>query len=133
MKILQPPEWAPARGYSNAILAEGTPVFLAGQVGWDPVTQKFRHTDFLGQFQQALQNIEAVLAETDARPEHIVRMTWFIVDREMYLNSLERLGQVYRGVMGRHYPAMTVVGVATLVDSQALLEIEATAVIPSVT
>ncbi len=130
MKFLQPPTWAPARGYANGVVAEGKPVFLAGQVGWDPETQQFTRTDFVGQFEQALKNITAILAEVAARPEHVVRMTWFVVDRELYLKSIGDLGAIYRGVMGRHYPAMSVIAVSGLVDKEALLEIEATAVVP---
>ncbi len=130
MKILQPPTWADAKGYANGVVADGKLVFVAGQIGWDPQSRRFEHSDFVGQFGQTLQNIVAVLAEAGGRAEHIVRLTWFLTDRDAYLANLARLGEVYRAVIGRHYPAMSVVAVSALVEDQALLEIEATAVIP---
>ncbi len=131
MDILQPPTWARAKGYANGIAATGRLVFVAGQVGWNPETQRFEHRDFAGQFGQALRNIVAVLAEANGRPEHIARLTWFITDRNAYLAGQQALGEVYRDVIGRHFPAMSVVAVASLVEPEALLEIEATAVIPA--
>jgi len=129
MKILQPPGWAKPRGFSNGIAVKGgTTVYVAGQVGWSDGT--WHAKDFTGQFRQALKNIIAVLAEAGGRPEHIVRMTWYVVDRDEYLASLVAVGRVYRELMGKHYPAMAVVQVSGLVENLARLEIEVTAVIP---
>ena len=130
MKILQPPTWAAAKGYANGVAAEGRLVFVAGQIGWNPESQRFEHSDVVGQFRQALQNIVAVLAEAGGRAEHLVRLTWFLTDRDAYRANLTGLGEAYRAVIGRHYPAMSVVAVSALVEDRALLEIEATAVIP---
>jgi enamine deaminase RidA (YjgF/YER057c/UK114 family) len=129
MKILQPPEWAPPKGYANGIAARGTLVFIGGQVGWN-AQQQFESDDFVKQSRRALINIVAVLAEAGGRPEHIVRMTWYVVDRREYLANPRALGQVYREILGRHYPAMTAVEVAGLIEARARVEIEATAVIP---
>ena len=129
MQILQPPGWARARGFSNGIACKGTLVFIAGQVGWTGAG-KWEARDFAGQFKQALQNILAVLKEADGRPEHIVRLTWYVLDRQEYLNSLKAVGQAYRELMGKHFPTMAVVQVGGLVEPEARLEIEATAVIP---
>jgi len=129
VKILQPPSWAKPRGYSNAIAVEGgTTVYVAGQVGWKDGTWVAK--DFAGQFRQALENILEVLAQAKGRPEHIVRLTWYVVDRAEYLASLKPVGEAYRELMGAHYPAMSVVQVSGLVESLARLEIEATAVVP---
>jgi enamine deaminase RidA (YjgF/YER057c/UK114 family) len=129
MKTLQPPGWAPPKGYANGIAARGTLVFVGGQVGWDG-QQRFASDDFVAQARQALDNIVAVLREANARPEHIVRMTWYVVDRDEYLASLRALGRAYQEVIGRHYPAMSAVEVKALVESRARVEIEATAVVP---
>ena len=129
MKILQPPDWAPPKGYSNGVAARGTLVFVGGQIGWN-AQQLFESDDFIEQARRALLNVVAVLAEAGARPEHVVRMTWYVVDRAQYLNSLPALGGVYRDVMGRHYPAMTAVEVSALIEQRAKLEIEVTAVVP---
>lgn len=129
MQILQPPAWALPRGYSQGIVASGKLVFISGQIGWDE-QGRFQATDFVAQTRQALHNILAILAEADGRPEHIVRLTWYVVDKREYLACSKELGQVYRAVMGQHYPAMTVVQVTALVEDQACVEIEATAVIP---
>ncbi|HET8842837.1 MAG TPA: RidA family protein [Ktedonobacteraceae bacterium] len=129
MQILQPPAWALPRGYSQGIVASGKLVFISGQIGWDE-QGRFQATDFVAQTRQALHNIIAILAEADGRPEHIVRLTWYVVDKREYLACSKELGQVYRAVMGQHYPAMTVVQVTALVEDQACVEIEATAVIP---
>jgi enamine deaminase RidA (YjgF/YER057c/UK114 family) len=129
MQMLQPPGWAPAKGYANGVAASGRIVFVAGQVGWN-AQQQFEADDFVGQARQALFNIVAVLAEARARPEHIARMTWYVTDKREYLASLKALGAVYREVIGAHYPAMSAVAVAGLVEAGARLEIEATAVIP---
>jgi enamine deaminase RidA (YjgF/YER057c/UK114 family) len=129
MQMLQPPGWAPAKGYANGVAASGRMVFVAGQVGWN-AQQRFEADDFVGQARQALANIVAVLAEAGARPEHIARMTWYVTDKREYLESLKALGAVYREVIGAHYPAMSAVAVAGLVEDGARLEIEVTAVIP---
>ena len=129
MQILQPPTWAMPRGYSNGVTATGRIVFVAGQVGWN-ATGKFETNDFVGQARQALANIVAVLAEGGGRPEDIVRLSWYVVDKGEYIASSRPLGRAYREVMGSNYPAMTAVQVAALVEDGAKVEIEATAVIP---
>ncbi len=129
MQILQPPTWIKPRGYSNGVAASGRIVFVAGQVGWNASGQ-LETNDFVGQARQALTNIVAVLAEAGGRPEHIARMTWYVVDKDEYLASLSALGRAYREVIGSHFPAMTAVQVARLVEDGAWVEIEATAVIP---
>ena len=129
MQILQPPSWARAKGFSNGIVASGKLVFIAGQVGWTGQGE-WKEKSFAGQFRQTIQNILAVLAEAKGRPEHIVRMTWYVLDRDEYLASLKEVGAAYRELMGRHYPTMAVVQVSGLVEREARLEIEATAVIP---
>ncbi|HEY6821728.1 MAG TPA: RidA family protein [Burkholderiales bacterium] len=129
MRILQPPGWARAKGFSNGIAAKGTLVFIAGQIGWT-AEGKWAARDFAGQFRQALQNILAVLKEADGRPEHLVRLTWYVIDKEEYLGALAEVGAAYRELMGRHYPTMAVVQVSGLVEREARLEIEATAVVP---
>jgi len=126
---LQPPSWPRPRGYANGIAARGQLVFVAGQIGWDE-RQELAAGDFVGQCRQALLNIKAVLAEAGARPEHIVRMTWYVVDRAEYLDAGRALGEVYREVIGRHYPVMTAVQVTALMEKDAKVEIEATAVVP---
>jgi len=128
MTILQPPGWARARGFSNGIVASGKLVFIAGQVGWTG-EGKWEARDFAGQFRQAMKNILEVLAQADGRPEHIVRLTWYVLDKREYTNALQAVGEAYRELMGRHYPTMAVVQVSGLVEEQARLEIEATAVI----
>ena len=129
MRILQPPGWAKAKGFSNGIACSGKLVFVAGQVGWTG-EGKWEARDFAGQFRQALKNILEILREADAKPEHIVRLTWYVLDKKEYLASLKEVGLAYRELMGRHYPAMAVVQVSGLVEDEARLEIEATAVIP---
>ena len=130
MQILQPPGWARPRGYSNGIAVKGgKTVYIAGQVGWAG-DGTFAEQTFGGQFRQALANIVAVLAEAGGRPEHLVRMTWYVRDREEYLGALKEIGAAYRELIGKHYPAMTVVEVSGLVESGARLEIEAAAVVP---
>ena len=129
MKILQPSGWAKPRGFSNGIAAAGKLVFIAGQIGWTGES-KWEAKDFAGQFRQTLKNTLAVLAEAGGRPEHIVRMTWYILDKKEYLASLKEVGVAYRELMGRHYPTMAVVQVSGLVEDEARVEIEATAVIP---
>ncbi len=129
MKFLQPPGWSPAKGYANGVAARGTQVFVGGQIGWNG-RQQFETDDFIGQTAQALRNIVAVLQQAGAEPSHMVRMTWYIVDRVEYNARLKELGQVYRDVMGRNFPAMTCVQVAALVEQRAKVEIEVTAVLP---
>ena len=130
MQKLQPSGWMKPKGYANGIAAEGRLVFVAGQVGWDE-TGTFRTHDFIGQVRQCLENTLAVLAEAGAGPEHVVRMTWYITDREEYLTNTESMGWVYRELMGRHFPTMTMVEVAALIESEAKVEIETTAVVSS--
>ena len=130
MKILQPPSWAKPRGFSNGIAVRGgTTVHVAGQIGWTGAGV-WEAKDFAGQFRQALKNVLEVLGEGNGRPEHIVRLTWYVIDRDEYLASLKAVGEAYRELMGRHYPAMSVVQVSGLVEDEARLEIEATAVVP---
>jgi enamine deaminase RidA (YjgF/YER057c/UK114 family) len=129
IEILQPAGWARPRGYSNGVVADGRTVFVAGQVGWN-AEQRFEHGDLAGQVKQALQNIVAVLAEAGGRPEHITRMTWYLLDKRAYVAQAAAIGAAYRDVIGRHFPAMTAVQVGALVEDAALVEIEATAVVP---
>ena len=129
MQILQPPGWARAKGFSNGVAAKGTLVFIAGQIGWTGQCE-WREKSFAGQFRQALENIIAVLAEAQGKPEHIVRLTWYVLDKQEYLAALKDVGAAYRELMGRHFPTMAVVQVSALVEEEARLEIEATAVIP---
>ena len=129
MQILQPPGWARAKGFSNGIAARGTLVFIAGQIGWTPEC-KWEARDFAGQFRQALLNVITVLKEAQGNPEHIVRLTWYVLDKKEYLAALKEVGAAYRELMGRHYPTMAVVQVSGLVEDEARLEIEATAVVP---
>ena len=129
MRILQPPDWAKPRGYSNGVAASGQIIFISGQIGWDAQC-KFQSTDFVGQARQALLNIVAILAEAGGKPEHITRLTWYVVDKNEYLKCGKALGVAYREIIGKHYPAMTAVQVTALVEDVARVEIEATAVIP---
>lgn len=126
--ILQPPEWARPKGYSNGILARGSEtIYTGGLVGWD-AEGRFTSADFVDQVRTTLENIVAVLAEAGAGPEHLVRLTWYITDRKAYHDNLQAIGSAYREVIGRHFPAMAVVEVSALMEDQALVEIEATAV-----
>lgn len=129
MKILQPDGWPRPKGYSNGIAAEGHLIFVSGQVGWT-AEEKFEAKEFPGQFRQSLENVLAVLAEAGAGPEHIVRMTWFMTDKREYLDSLPEVGAIYRELMGRRFPTMSVIEVSALIEDQAKIEIETTAVIP---
>jgi enamine deaminase RidA (YjgF/YER057c/UK114 family) len=131
MKILQPEGWGAPRGYSNGIEAQGRLVFVAGQIGWNPQSCAFETDDFVGQVGQALRNVQAVLAEAGAGPEHLTRMTWYVTDRAAYMADTRALGRVWRDTFGRHYPAMTLVVVAGLLEERAKVEIEATAVVPA--
>ncbi len=130
MQVLQPPGWARPRGYANGIATRGGKlVFIAGQIGWNEKCE-FAEAGFAGQFRQALRNILAVLAEAGGRPEHIVRLTWYVVDKQEYLAAGAEVGAAYRELMGRNYPVMAVVQVVALVEDAARLEIEAMAVVP---
>ena len=129
MKVLQPPNWPQPKGYSNGISAKGTMVFVAGMVGWNE-KEHFETSDFSEQARQALKNIVTVLNEAGARPEHITRMTWYLVDLDEYKVALKSLGKIYQEEIGKVFPAMTGIQVAGLVEDDAKLEIEVTAVIP---
>ena len=129
VKILQPQGWAQPLGYANGMAARGTLVSIAGQIGWNAQCT-FESDDFAAQVRQALANIVAVLAEAGGRPEHIVRMTWYVTDKREYVNAYPAIGAAYREIIGKHYPAMTAVQVAALIEDRAKVEIEATAVIP---
>ena len=129
MKILQPPGWAKPKGFSNGVEASGRQVFVAGQIGWTG-EGRWEAKDFAGQFRQTLANTLAVLAEAGAKPEHVVRMTWYITDKQEYLGALKDIGAAWRELMGRHYPAMAVVQVTALMEDAAKVEIETTAVVP---
>ena len=129
MKVLLPPGWKPPVGYANGIESSGRLVFVAGQVGWN-AQQVFESEDLAPQFEQALKNIVAVLAEAGARPEQICRMTAYCFDKPAYLAARPALGKIWRKVIGRHYPAMSMIFVSDLLDSPGKIELEATAVIP---
>lgn len=130
MKTLLPPGWAPPVGYANGIaVPQGTVVFVAGQVGWD-ARQQFASAELAPQFEQALANVLAVLAEAGGGPEHVCRITGFCCDRDAYLAARPQLGTIWRRLMGRHYPAMSMIFVADLLDHPAKIELEATAVVP---
>lgn len=128
MKYLSPPDWPLPRGYSNGIQVRGPQVFVAGMIGWD--ANGLLAEGFIPQLEQVLRNIVAVLAEADAGPEHVVRMTWYVKGLGTYRDNLAEIGQTYRRVMGKNFPTMAVVGVSDLVERGAMIEIEATAVIP---
>jgi len=127
--MLQPEGWAKPKGYANGVAATGRHVFVAGQIGWNAQCV-FEAQDFLGQFRQALTNVVAILAEAGAGPEHATSMTWFITDKSAYLRDAKAVGQAWRDIMGRNYPAMAVVQVVSLMEDAALIEIQAQAVIP---
>jgi enamine deaminase RidA (YjgF/YER057c/UK114 family) len=128
-EILQPSEWARPKGYANGVAARGRMIFIAGQIGWD-VNGQFTSDQLTDQVRQALRNIVRVLTEGRAEPRHLVRMTWYVVSREAYLREAREIGAAYREVLGKHFPAMSVVEVKGLVEKRALVEIEATAVVP---
>ena len=130
MEVLQPSGWARPKGYSNGIAATGRQVFVSGMIGWD-AEGRFQTDDFVGQARQALENVVAVLRETGAGPEHIVRMTWYVMDKREYLDAGAALGAAYRDTIGRHYPAMSAVPVSALMEDRARVEIEVTAVVPT--
>lgn len=128
-EILHPKHWKPARGYANGVAATGRMVFTGGLIGWNAQCE-FETDDFVEQVAQALRSIVEVLAEAGARPEHLVRLTWYVTDKQEYLSNLKGLGAVYKEIIGRTYPAMALVQVVALVEDRAKVEIEATAVIP---
>ncbi len=128
-EFLNPASWKPARGYSNGVAASGRLLFLGGMIGWNG-QQEFETDDFIGQTAQALRNIVEVLAEAGAGPEHLVRLTWYVTDRDEYVARLPEMGVVYREIIGKHFPAMALVQVVALVERRAKVEIEATAVVP---
>jgi enamine deaminase RidA (YjgF/YER057c/UK114 family) len=129
MKCLHPAHWTRPKGYSNGVLANGRTIFVSGMIGWD-AQGKMVSRDFVAQVRQILQNIVEVLTEANAKPENIVRMNWYVVDKKEYVDSYKQLGIVYREIFGGHYPAMTAVEVSSLIEDAARVEIEVTAVIP---
>jgi enamine deaminase RidA (YjgF/YER057c/UK114 family) len=131
LEIIQPPGWPVPQGYANAVAASGRQIFLAGQVGWDPVTGAFAGDDLATQAGQALANVAAVLRAAGAEPRHLTRLTWYVTDRAEYLAARPAIGAAYRAVLGRHYPAMSLLVVHALLEEQAKVEIEATAMIPA--
>lgn len=129
-EIIQPEGWPRPSGYSNGVAATGRVIAIAGQIGWNPATQQFASEDFVAQVSTALENVVTVLQAAGAAPRDVVRLTWYITDRAAYVQNTARIGEVYRAVFGKNYPAMSVVVVAGLIEEKALVEIEATAVIP---
>lgn len=127
--MIQPEGWPQPRGYANAMSARGEVVAIAGQVGWNPVTLEFETDDFVEQCERSLRNILTVLSAVGAHPEDVIRLTWYITSRDEYLWNTARLGKAYQSVFGKHYPAMSIVIVAGLLEPRALVEIEATAVV----
>ena len=128
-QVIEPAGWARPRGYSNGIIATGRQLYLAGQIGWNE-QQELVADDIVGQARQALRNSATLLATAGARPEHVVRLTWYVTDRTAYVNAGPALGAAYRDVMGKHFPAMSAVQVVALIEPRAVVEIEATAVMP---
>jgi enamine deaminase RidA (YjgF/YER057c/UK114 family) len=128
-QVLQPPGWARPKGYANGVAVRGRQVYVAGMIGWDEQGQ-FHTDEMAGQVRQALHNVVAVLAEAGARPEHIVRMTWYVTDKREYLREAREIGAIYRAVIGSFSVAMTAVQVTALIEDRAKVEIEVTAVIP---
>jgi enamine deaminase RidA (YjgF/YER057c/UK114 family) len=127
--LLHPRNWKAAKGYTNGVAAEGRMVFVAGQIGWN-ADQQFESQDFVAQTQKALENVVAVVREAGGSPAHVTRLTWYVIDKREYLSRLPEIGKVYRTVMGRHFPAMTMVQVTALIEDGAKVEIEASAVVP---
>ena len=127
-RIIQPKGWKPAKGYANGVLADGARLYVGGQIGWNKY-QIFEHHDFIGQMEQALRNIVEVVEAAGGAATDIVRLTWYVIDKKEYLAKQREVGEAYRRVMGRHFPAMTMVVVSGLIEDAALVEIEATAVI----
>ena len=128
-KQIHPKGWKPAKGYANAILSEGLTLDIAGQIGWNE-NQEFIAKDFIGQMEQTLKNIAAIVKEAGGQIEDLTRLTWYVTDKAEYLANQKKVGAIYRSVLGNHFPAMTMVVVTALVENEALIEIEATAVIP---
>lgn len=128
-KVLQPEGWAKPIGYANGVEARGRTIFVGGQIGWN-AQQQFETDDFTEQVRQTLRNVVAVLAEAGAGPEHLTSLTWYFTDKEEYVSNLKGLGQAYRDIIGKHFPAMAAVQVVALVEDRAKIEIQATAVIP---
>jgi enamine deaminase RidA (YjgF/YER057c/UK114 family) len=128
-EILQPQGWPRPKGYSNGISAQGRQIYISGQIGWD-AEGRFASQQLAGQVKKALENVIAVLAEADGKPEHIVRLTWYVTSRDEYHAELREIGAAYRAVMGKHFPVMSVVQVVALMEAEAKVEIEATAVLP---
>ena len=131
--ILQPEGWAAPVGYTNGVAVEGRQIYLAGQIGWNPATCQFETDDLATQVRQALENIVTLLREAGAEPQHLVRLTWYITDKAAYNATRREIGKAYRDVIGRHFPPMALVVVAALLENRALVEIEATAVVPKET
>ena len=129
-RYIHPENWQPSSGYSHGISATGRIVFVAGQIGWNPRTSRFESDDFALQAEQALRNVIDVLAAGGAEARHIMRLTWYVTDRQAYVAARPALGGIYRALVGRHFPAMSVVVVSGLLEERALLEVEATAVVP---
>lgn len=131
MKIVQPAGWPRPSGYANAVTASGRVVSVSGQIGWNPTTETFETDEMAAQVRQALDNLVVVLRAAGAEPRHVVRLTWYVTDRAAYIASRREIGDAYRALFGDHYPAMSVVIVAGLLDPRAKVEIEGTAVLPS--
>jgi enamine deaminase RidA (YjgF/YER057c/UK114 family) len=129
-KVLTPPGWKPTSGYSSGLSGTGRVIVTAGQIGWNPTTNAFQSDDFVEQTAQALRNVMAILTIAGARAEHLVRLTWYITDRDEYKRSRRAIGEAYKQIVGRHYPAMSIVIVKGLLEERAKVEIEATAIIP---
>jgi len=129
VRAINPPGWARPKGYSNAVVGRGTIVMVAGQVGWN-AAQQFESDDFIAQLRQALANTVAVLAAAGAKPEHVARMTLYVTDKRLYLARISEVGAAWRDIMGRTFPAMTLLEVSGLVEDRALIEIESTAIVP---
>ena len=129
MTILQPPGWPRPKGFACGVSGEGTSIFVSGQIGWDE-NGSFTAGDIAGQVRQALRNVLTILAEAGAGPGHVARLTWYVTDKAEYLAAQREIGEAYREVMGRHFPAMSVVAVAALLEEEAKVEIEATAIVP---
>ncbi|MBC08402.1 RidA family protein [Thalassospira sp.] len=129
-KIIQPDGWKQPKGYANGVLADGARLYIGGQIGWNE-DQVFVAKDFVGQMEQALKNIVAVLEAAGGKPEHLARLTWYVTDKKEYLANQREVGQAYQRILGKHFPAMTMVVVKELVEDEAVVEIEATAAIPS--
>jgi enamine deaminase RidA (YjgF/YER057c/UK114 family) len=129
-KVVTPPGWKPSSGYANGVTSSGRVIVTAGQIGWNPSTNLFESDDFVEQTAQALRNVMAILEAASGRAEHLVRLTWYITDRAEYMRSRRAIGDAYKQIVGRHYPAMSVVVVKALLEERAKVEIEATAVVP---